>query len=80
MDTNRQSVKRERFVRLAEARVEKAIRALRVIGNLANKNNYEYTERDVQKIHNALVAELTNLRAQFKSSGGQDSVRFRLEN
>ena len=80
MDTNRQTVKRERFVRLAEARVEKAIRALRVIGNLANRNNYEYTDRDVQKIHNALVAELANLKAQFRTSGGEEAVRFKLDN
>ena len=63
-------IKQENFIRLAEARVTRAIHAIRVIGNLSNRSNYEYDEEDVKKIINTLQAELTSLRAQFKIQKG----------
>ena len=33
--------RREKFVRLAESRTAKAMKAIRVIGNLGNKSQYE---------------------------------------
>lgn len=59
------SRKRDNFVRLAESRVSKAIDALRVIGNLANRSNYEYSEEDARKIMAALHAELVVLKGKF---------------
>ena len=35
--------KRERFVRLAEARTNKTIDMIRLIGNLSNRNNYKHS-------------------------------------
>jgi arginine repressor len=72
------SKNRERFVRLAESRVTKAIRALRLVGNLSNKNNYSYTAEDAQKITSALERELRDLRRRFDDHGPHDQVRFRL--
>ena len=40
----------EKFVELAEKRVNKTIKDLRLIGNLANKTNYDYENIDVKKI------------------------------
>ena len=42
--------KRERFVRIVEARVTKTLDNLRLIKNCANRNNYDYTEADVDLI------------------------------
>lgn len=42
--------KREKFVRLVEARTNKIIGMLRLLGNCANKANYDYTDADVQKV------------------------------
>ena len=39
--------KRERFVRLAEARTNKIIDMIQLLGNCANKSNYEYSKEDV---------------------------------
>lgn len=58
--------KRARFVELGEARVKKATQMLRLIGNLSNTSNYEYSAEDFQKIISALDAEIKLLRAKFQ--------------
>ena len=60
------SDKRDNFIRLAEGRVTRAIDSIRVIGNLSNRSNYEYTEEDSKKIIEALQSEISALKAQFK--------------
>lgn len=73
------STKRDKFVALAEKRVVRAIHDLRLIGNLSNRNNYEFSEKDVDKILNALQQEITSLRSQFKSSTARETIEFRLD-
>lgn len=73
------SAKRDNFIRLAEARVTRAIDAMRVIGNLSNRSNYEYNEEDVKSIINTLQTELTALKAQFKARPGMSAQGFRLK-
>jgi hypothetical protein len=60
--------KRKRFVELGEARVRKATQMLRLIGNLSNRGNYEYTQEDTQKILLALESEMKLLRAKFRTA------------
>jgi hypothetical protein len=60
------NVKRDNFIRLAEGRVTRAIDSIRVIGNLSNTSNYEYTEEDSKRIIDALQSEITALKVQFK--------------
>lgn len=71
--------KRERFVALAEARVGKALNAIRLIGNLSNRSNYEYSESDVNLIVRALEAEIKTLKARFAESAADKGRTFRLE-
>jgi hypothetical protein len=75
----RVSVKRDNFIRLAEARVTRAIDSMRVIGNLSNRSNYEYGDEDVRKIIMTLQAELTALKAQFKTKSGVSAQGFKLK-
>lgn len=70
---------REKFVRLATARVNKAIKAIQIIGNLSNKSNYSYEQPDVEKIFRALGAELKACRLRFESSNSQADSQFRLD-
>jgi ribosomal protein L7/L12 len=70
--------KREKFVKLAENRTRNAIKAIRVIGKLGNKNAYQFDESDVQKIVRALSKELDALKARMSSTGGKESVDFKL--
>lgn len=66
--------KREKFVRLVEARTNKIISMLRLLGNCANKANYDYTDADVQKIFTTLEKELKLARMKFSSSAVEDDT------
>jgi hypothetical protein len=70
--------KREKFVKIAENRTRNAIRAIRVIGKLANKNAYQFDDTDVQKIVRALTKEIDALKARMSSNSGKESVDFKL--
>ena len=52
-----ESKSRAKFVELAEKRVVRTIRDMRLIGNLSNRSNYSYTDDDVRKIMKALRTE-----------------------
>lgn len=69
--------KREKFVRLAEARTNKIIDLIRLLGNCSNKSNYDYTEEDVQKILSAIEKELKTIKIKFSISEVDDD-KFRL--
>jgi len=70
--------KREKFKELAEKRVTRAIKDIRLIGNLANKNNYIYTDQDGTKICAALEAEIKALRSKFSTDDGKLPPLFKL--
>ena len=42
--------KKGKFVRVAEARTNKIISMIRLLGNCSNKATYEYTNGDIKKI------------------------------
>lgn len=70
--------RREKFVRLAEQRVNRALREIRLIGNLSNRSAYESTEDDVKKIFRALQKELDVARGRFENSDGGTGPSFKL--
>jgi hypothetical protein len=70
--------KREKFVELAESRTINAIKAIRVIGKLGNKNAYQFDDSDVQKIVRALNREVEALKTRMSTSGGKEAVDFKL--
>ena len=70
--------KRKKFVNLAEGRTQNAIRAIRTISKLGNKNAYEFTDVDVRKIASALNKEVEALKARMTSTGGKDIIEFEL--
>lgn len=57
--------RRERFIRIAEARTNKILTMLRLLGNCSSKANYEYTEKDIKQIFGALEKEIRNTRNRF---------------
>lgn len=58
--------KREKFVRLAEARTNSVMDRVRVLGNLSNPYVYEFTEEDVDKVFSALEESLRVEREKFE--------------
>ena len=59
--------KKERFVKVAEARTDKIISMIRLLGNCSNKNNYEYTDSQVNQIFEAISSELRSAKEKFKT-------------
>lgn len=70
--------KRERFVRLAEARTNKILEMMRLLGNCSSKSNYEYTDDDVRQIFSALEKELKNTKNRFMGIEAKEE-RFTLK-
>jgi hypothetical protein len=70
--------KRAKFIELAEARVGRAIKSIRLVANLSNRNNYDFDAADVTKILGALEAEIRDLRLKFRVSPGKGIPEFRL--
>lgn len=70
---------REKFVRLAESRVNNLVKTMRLLGNLSNKSNYSYTDQDVDKIFKTLERELRNAKSRFNAGGRADDTTFRLD-
>ena len=71
--------KRKKFVELAQARVNRAIKDVRLIGNLANRSSYEYSEEDTKRIFRALQRELEAAKSRFTGDNGGRDSEFRLE-
>ena len=70
---------RERFVELANKRVTAAIRHLRLVGNLANRRAYTYSEMDAKKILRALADEMDVLKSRFRDGSGSDERFFSID-
>jgi len=68
--------KAAKFSRLASSRVGKALDAIALIGNLAPKASYDYTEAQVAKIEAALLAEVAETIALFKAGGSTKKAGF----
>lgn len=71
--------KREKFVRLAEARTNKIIDMLQLLGNCSNSSVYEYTQQDVEQIFSAIEAEMKEARKKFSKTEPTKSSRFTLK-
>ena len=69
---------REKFVELAQKRVNKAIKDIKLIGNLSNKSNYSYSDEDAKKIYAALKKALEEMKARFDSKGNAGGDVFTL--
>lgn len=71
--------KRANFVRIAESRTSRALQAIRTIGNLANRSNYEFTEADVRQIRRALMDEVEAMSKRFTVSDSRSRPVFKLD-
>ena len=65
-----------RFRRVAEARVNKIIRMLRLLGNCSGTNTYAYDDDAVEQIFTVLQIELDRARKRFSENGKQERKRF----
>ena len=70
--------KRAKFRELAEKRTNKALEALRLIGNLSNRQTYVYEEAEVRKIVKALRDAVSEMEARFGRTSGRSGGEFKL--
>lgn len=71
--------KREKFVRIAEARTNKIINMIQLLGNCSNLGQYEYTQKDVNKIFSAIQAELDEAKKRYSKQESQKGAKFTLD-
>ena len=77
--SKKQETKREKFIRLAEARTNKIIDMLQLLGNCSNLSTYDYTQQDVDKIFAAIESEVRETKKKFIKIESKKSSRFTLD-
>ena len=55
----------EKFRRLATSRTQKVLDALRILGNCANMQTYEYNREEVEKIFKNIRATTEEIKLKF---------------
>ena len=78
MRSKPQETKREKFVRLAEARTNKILDTLKLLGNCSNTAVYEYTQEDITKIFDAIEMEVKEAKKKFSEIGNDKNSKFTL--
>lgn len=69
--------KREKFVRLAENRMNNALKQIELLSNLSNTRTYEYTKDDAEMIVRALKVAISNLEHSFRQD--KKNNKFKLK-
>jgi hypothetical protein len=73
-----QSEKRQKFRKLAESRTNRAIEAILRIGNLSNRQIYEWDDAEVKKVIRALREAVTSVESRFESPKRKLAGGFKL--
>lgn len=79
MKNSEQETKREKFVRLAEARTNRIIDTLQLLGNCSNTSVYEYSAQDVDQIFSAIESEVREAKKKFAKTERSNSSKFKLK-
>ena len=58
----------QKFCRLATARVNSCLKQMRLIQNLSNRNNYDWSEQEARKVISALRSGIEEIEKSFKDS------------
>ena len=70
---------RARFVALANKRVNRALEDMRLIQNLANRNNYTYSDADARQIIKTLKERLKDVEQAFEAGSQNEKTVFELK-
>ena len=68
--------KRDKFVRLAEKRMDNILKGIELMGNLSNTNNYEYTQEDLNKIIRTLKTAVSDLEHTYNAASGKKKFKL----
>ena len=73
------TTKRQRFENVASNRVQRILDTLQLLQNCSNKNNYEYTEKDVDKMFSEISSAVKDAKqADIKelNKGNKSGFKF----
>ena len=77
MTSNNES-REQRFKRLAEQRVNVILDKIRLLGQLSNRSNYEYTDAQVEAVFKVIQKDISSTKFKFKD-GPRGRKRFTLD-
>jgi|14_taG_2_1085336.scaffolds.fasta_scaffold19572_3 hypothetical protein len=76
----RMSHKSDKFVKLANNRVNRVFKQLQLIANLSNRCHYEYTQDEVDQILQAIEKEIASVKERFEEAKRhRDRPPFKLD-
>lgn len=75
-----EETKAEKFIRLEEYRINKAIDAIGRLENLANKSAYEYTPEQVEAMFVVLESKVAEVKAKFTVTKNKENAAFSFGN
>lgn len=67
--------KRERFTKVASNRVQNVLHYLNLLKNCANRNNYEYTQEDVDKMFGEITRVLKDVKAVYTNEQNKQNSK-----
>ena len=70
--------KQQNFKRMAEARTNKIINMINLLGNLCNTSYYEYTNHQIEAIFDAIQSELDKTKEKFNKDKQKGKRKFEL--
>lgn len=70
-------VKRQRFIKVAESRVNRILDGLDNLEKCSNKRNYDYSEGEVKKIFREIDRKVREVKMQFQDKNNKGK-RFKL--
>ena len=73
---NNSDTKRNRFIKIAERRVNQVLNNLDSLGKCSNKRNYQYTEEEVNKIFREIEKKVKEIKVRFQ---GEDTNKSRFK-
>lgn len=67
----------KKFIELAEKRVNRVLNDIKLISNLSNRSNYEYSSKQAMKIIRVIDEEVKRMKMQFNKNIKKDK-KFKL--
>ena len=71
-----EETKAEKFIRLGEYRMNKAIDAIGRIENLANRSAYDYTPEQVEAMFSVLESKVAEVKAKFTATKAKENIQL----
>ena len=64
-NNNKDDTPKDRFKRLATLRTNEVLKRLKVLGNCANRQAYEYSEKDIELIFSTIERKVREVKMKF---------------